>query len=106
MLLQVCSVRSPHVLYMHGGCITKMTTPRIGVCIQMNDYGSERSLYHELSVPSPPPLEALNPLFLYEFLFHFIICVCYADTRKAYLGQHVTSGASFNSDKSVRVESD
>ena len=27
------------------------------------------------------------------------------ELRKAYLGQHVTSGASFNSDKSIRVES-
>ena len=43
MLSQVCFVRSPHVLYMEAACITKMTTPRIGVCIEMNDYGSENN---------------------------------------------------------------
>ena len=63
-----------------------------------------------MSEVSPPPLEAFNPLFLYEFIFtDCSICACYADTHelhKAYLGQHVTSGASFKGDKSIRLESD
>ena len=47
------------------------------------------------------PIQAFNLFNLY-----CSVCVCYADTRelrKAYLGQHVTSGAIFKGDKSISV---
>ena len=52
MLSQVCFVGSPHVLYMEAACITKMTTPRIGVCMETNDYGSENNSSEVIATPN------------------------------------------------------
>ena len=55
----------------------------------------------QTSIELGVPIEAFNLFNLY-----CSVCACYTDTcelRKAYLGQHVTSGASFKGDKSISV---